>query len=301
MFHANHAGSDHPFFCGMVYTKAVLVEDYDPLSENDLIGKIVNLLLFSDKSLEYIKSSFPEYFNSHKEHITLYRNYCSVKKKFDAKFRTRMNTYNSIISFSPSEIDLLLSGYEERLKKMRENNKQKRRYNADLTLEETADLIEQKKKEDLDAVIHTIKNNFSNNEVGVKRFKRDTSDDDDEEDEEENKDKKKNMSVAEKINYVQRYSLQPYNGTNIIPQNFTHSDLQPNYGTDIVPQDFTYSEFDFDFDDCTVDDFAPQDLVAPDAPVFDYTTDNEVPDYFQPPALPRVKTKQSASRPDQKH
>jgi hypothetical protein len=117
MFHANHAGSDHPFFCGMVHTKAVLVEDYDPLSENDLIEKIVNILLLSDKSLEYIKSRFPEYFNSHKEHIALYRNYCSAKKTFDAKFRTRMNTYDSIISFSPSELKLLLSGYEERLKK----------------------------------------------------------------------------------------------------------------------------------------------------------------------------------------
>jgi hypothetical protein len=103
IFHANHAGSDHPFFCGMVHTKAVLVEDYDPLSENDLIGKIVNILLLSDKSLEYIKSRFPEYFNSHKEHIALYRNYCSAKKTFDAKFRTRINTYDSIISFSPSE------------------------------------------------------------------------------------------------------------------------------------------------------------------------------------------------------
>jgi hypothetical protein len=51
MFYANYAGSDHPFFCGTVHTKAVLVEDYDPLSENDLIGKIVNFVLFSDKSL----------------------------------------------------------------------------------------------------------------------------------------------------------------------------------------------------------------------------------------------------------
>jgi hypothetical protein len=70
-------------------------------------------------------------------------------------------------------------------------------------------------------------------------------------------------------------------------------------GTDTVLQDFTYS--DFDFDDCTADDFPPQDLIAPDAPIFDYTTDNEVPDYFQPPALPRVRTKQSACSPDQKH
>jgi hypothetical protein len=77
----------------------------------------IMILLLSDKSLEYIKSKFPEYFNSHKEHIALYRNYCSAKKTFDAKFRTRMNTYDSIISFSPSELEQLLAGYEERLKK----------------------------------------------------------------------------------------------------------------------------------------------------------------------------------------
>jgi hypothetical protein len=231
MFHANHTGSDHPFFCGMVHTKAVLVEDYDPLSENDLIGKIVNLLLFSDKSLEYIKSRFPEYFNSHKEHIVLYRNYCSAKKTFDAKFRTRMNTYDSIISFSPSELELLLAGYEERLKKKKENNKQKRRYNTDLTLEETADLIEQKKKGDLDAVIHTIKNNFSNNELGVKKFKRDTSDDDDEEDEKE--DDKKIVTVKQKVEEcIQRYGLQPHDGIDVILEDFMHND--PNFD----PQDF---------------------------------------------------------------
>jgi hypothetical protein len=191
-----------------------------------------------------------------------------------------MNTYDSIISFSPSELELLLAGYEERLQKNRENNKQKRRYNADLTLEETADLIEQKKKEDLDAVIHNIKNNFSNNEVGVKRFKRDTSDDDEEEDKEE--DDKKIVTVKQKFeDFIQRYSLQSYNGTDAIPEDFTHSD--------------------FEFDDCTADDFAPQDLLPPDAPVFDYSTDNEVPDYLQPPALPCVKTKQITRSPDQKY
>jgi hypothetical protein len=35
---------------------------------------------------------------------------------------------------------------------------------------------QKKKQEDLDAVVHTINNNFSNNEIGVKKFKRDTSD-----------------------------------------------------------------------------------------------------------------------------
>jgi hypothetical protein len=264
----------------MVHTKAVLVEDYDPLSENDLIGKIVNILLLSDKSLEYIKSRFPEYFNSHKEHIALYRNYCSAKKTFNAKFRTRMNTYDSIISFSPSELEQLLAGYEERLQKNRENNKQKRRYNADLTLEETADLIEQKKKEDLDAVIHTIKNYFSNNELGVKKFKRDTSDDDEEEDEEE--DNKKIETVKQKVEEcIQRYSLQPYNGTDAVPEDFIHSD--------------------YEFDDCTADEFAPQDLIAPEAPVFNYTTDDPFPEYLQPPALPSVRTKQIARSPHQKY
>jgi hypothetical protein len=317
MFHANHASSDHPFFCGMIHTKAVLVEDYDPLSENDLIRKIVNILLFSDKSLEYIKNRFPEYFNSHKEHIALYRNYCSAKKTFDVKFRTRMNTYDSIISFSPFELEQLLSGYEERLKKERENNKQKRRYNFDLTLEETADLIEQKKQEDLYAVIHTIKNNFSNNEFGVKKFKRNTSDDDEEEDEE--KDNRNIVTVKQKVEEcIQRYGLQRNGGIDAIPKNFTHSDLQPYNGTDTVPENFIqryslqsyngtddvpedFVHSDFEFDDCTADDFAPQDLVAPQAPVFNYTTDDPFPEYLEPPALPRVKTKQSANRPDQKH
>jgi hypothetical protein len=36
----------------MVHTKAVEVKDYNPLTEKDLIGKIVNILLASDKPLE---------------------------------------------------------------------------------------------------------------------------------------------------------------------------------------------------------------------------------------------------------
>jgi hypothetical protein len=222
-----------------------------------------------------------------------------------------MNTYDSIISFSPSELELLLAGYEERLKIKRENNKQKRRYIADLTLEETADLIEQKKQEDLDAVIHNIKNSFSNNEVGVKRFKRDTSDDDEEEDKEE--DDKKIVTVKKKVeDCIQRYSLQHHDGIDVILEDFIHHDpnfnpqdfiqrysLQPYNGTDAVPEDFVHS--DYEFDDCSADEFAPQDLVAPEAPVFNYTTDHPFPEYLQPPALPRVRTKQIAHRPDQKH
>jgi hypothetical protein len=79
------------------------------------------------------------------------------------------------------------------------------------------------------------------------------------------------VTVKQKVEEcIQRYSLQPYNGT------------------DTAPEDFTYS--DFDFDDCTADDFAPQDLVAPDAPVLDYTTDDPFPEYLQPSVLPRVRT-----------
>jgi predicted DNA-binding protein YlxM (UPF0122 family) len=114
-----------------------------------------------------------------------------------------MNTYDSIISFSPSELNTLLSDYEERLQKKRENNKRKRHYNDDLTLEDTADLIEQKKQEDLDAVIHTTKNNFSDNEVGIKRFKRDNTDEDEAEDD------KKIVTGKQKVEEcIQRYSLQ---------------------------------------------------------------------------------------------
>jgi hypothetical protein len=45
-------GLAHMFHANRSPLLAVLVEDYDSLSENDLIGKIVNLLLFSDKHLE---------------------------------------------------------------------------------------------------------------------------------------------------------------------------------------------------------------------------------------------------------
>jgi hypothetical protein len=180
-----------------------------------------------------------------------------------------MNTYDSIVSFSQSELNQLLSSYEERLQKKREKNRQKHRHNAGLTLKDTADLIEQKKKEDLEAVVHTIKNNFSNNEIGVKKFKRDTSDEDDEEE-----DDKKNVTVAEKVDQcIEHYSLQPYNSTDTVPENFISSD--------------------FDFDDCITTDFEPQNLIAPEAPQLDYTTDDVLPDYHQFPVLPVVRTKPS--------
>jgi hypothetical protein len=155
----------------------------------------------------------------------------------------------------------------KRLQKKRENNKRKRHYNADLTLEDTADLIEQKKKEDIDAVIRTIKNNFSNNEIGVKKYKHDTSDDEEEDD-------KKIVTVEQKVDEcIQRYSLQPYNANDTVPENFTYSD--------------------FEFENCTPADFEPQNLVASDAPQFDYTTDDPFPEYRQPIVLPRVRTKPS--------
>jgi hypothetical protein len=91
------------------------VQDYDRLSENDLVGKIANILLICGKPLGYVKERFPEYFRTHIEHIGLYRNYCRAKKTFDSKFRTRMNAYDCIVSFTPSELNLLHSGYEERL------------------------------------------------------------------------------------------------------------------------------------------------------------------------------------------
>jgi hypothetical protein len=65
-FHTTHNGTDHPFFSGIIHTKAVNVEDYDPLTEQDLIKKIVNILIASEKPLEYIKERFPEYFKSHR-------------------------------------------------------------------------------------------------------------------------------------------------------------------------------------------------------------------------------------------
>jgi hypothetical protein len=62
-------------------------------------------------------------------------------------------------------------------------------------------------------------------------------------------------------------------------------------------EDFLHNDPNFDPQDFIADDFALQDLLPPDAPVFDYTTDNEIPDYLQPPALPRVRTKQSECAP----
>jgi hypothetical protein len=44
-FHATHNDTDYPFFSGIIHTKAVNVEDYDPLTEQDLIKKIVNILI----------------------------------------------------------------------------------------------------------------------------------------------------------------------------------------------------------------------------------------------------------------
>jgi hypothetical protein len=47
----------------LIHTKAVNIEDYDPLTEQDLIARIM-----------HIKKRFPEYFNSHRQHIFLYLN-----------------------------------------------------------------------------------------------------------------------------------------------------------------------------------------------------------------------------------
>jgi hypothetical protein len=83
----------------------------------------------------------------------------------------------------------------------------------------------------------------------VKKFKRDNSDEDDEDEE---KHDKKIITVEQKVNEcIERYSLQPCNGTDTVPETFVYSD--------------------FDIDDCTAADFQPQDLVAPNSPVFDYT------------------------------
>jgi predicted DNA-binding protein YlxM (UPF0122 family) len=88
-----------------------------------------------------------------------------------------MNNYDTVASFSPTELNILLNIYEERLQKKMQNNELKRYCNADLTLEDTADLIEQKRKrkKDLETVLYIIKERFGK---GIKKFKRDTSDDD---------------------------------------------------------------------------------------------------------------------------
>jgi hypothetical protein len=98
------------------------------------------------------------------------------------KFKLQINNYNTDETFSPTELNILLNMYEERLEITIQNNELKRCCNADLTLENTADLIEQKRKEDLEAVVYTIIDRFGNNGKGKKKFKCDTSDDDKEKD-----------------------------------------------------------------------------------------------------------------------
>jgi hypothetical protein len=180
-FHTTHTGNDHLFFSGKVHTIAVEVQDYEVLTEKNFICKIVNILIASEKPLDYINERFPKYFNSNHEHIPLYRNRCTAKKQFDAKFKLHMNNYDCIVTFSQNELNLLLNDCEERLPKKREHNKLKRSYNEDLTL----------------------KDRFHNNDRGLKKFKRDTSDDNDE-------DEKEGVAVAQKIDEcIDRYSLVP--------------------------------------------------------------------------------------------
>jgi hypothetical protein len=54
-------------------------------------------------------------------------------------------------------------------KKWKTTNK-KRLYNANVTLEDTADFIEQKRKEDFEAVVYTIKNRFRTSSGGIKKL-----------------------------------------------------------------------------------------------------------------------------------
>jgi hypothetical protein len=96
-----HIGTYHLFFSGIIHTIALDVENYNHLTEYDLIGEIVNLDVINEKPLDHIKRRFSEYFNSHLEYICLYRNYCRMKKTFDVKFKLHMNKYNSVPSFTP--------------------------------------------------------------------------------------------------------------------------------------------------------------------------------------------------------
>jgi hypothetical protein len=44
-FHATHTGTDHIFFSDLIHTKLVDVEDYELLIEQDLVSKIVHILI----------------------------------------------------------------------------------------------------------------------------------------------------------------------------------------------------------------------------------------------------------------
>jgi hypothetical protein len=66
------------------------------------------------------------------------------------------------------ELEILLNIYEDRLETKIENDRLKRRFNTDLTLEETGDLIEHKRRIDLEAVVDNFKDRFQTNSGGVK-------------------------------------------------------------------------------------------------------------------------------------
>jgi hypothetical protein len=53
--------------------------------------------------------------------------------------------------------------------------------------------------------------------------------------------------------------------------------------TDAVTEDFKPEDF-------VAADFAPQNLLASEAPRFDYSDDEEFPDYLQPNVLPVINT-----------
>jgi predicted DNA-binding protein YlxM (UPF0122 family) len=95
-----------------------------------------------------------------------------------------MNNYNIVLNI-----------YEETLQKKIQNNKFKRYYNADLTLQNTANLIKQKRKR------------FSNGK-GVKKFKHNTSDVNEKEDYVEQNSEQNNAKFNELFNFVADFTPQ---------------------------------------------------------------------------------------------
>jgi hypothetical protein len=93
------------------------------------------------------------------------------KEKFDAKYIPQIAENYSDLNLTSTELDILFNIYEYNLQKKIENNKLKRRFNADLMLEETVDFIEQKRKEDLESAVYNIKERFRIGSESIKKIK----------------------------------------------------------------------------------------------------------------------------------
>jgi hypothetical protein len=76
------------------------------------------------------------------------------------KYKLQVVEKETDSNFTTAELEIFLNIYEDRLEMKIENDRLKRSFNVDLTLEETCDLIEYKRRIDLEAVVDNIKDRF---------------------------------------------------------------------------------------------------------------------------------------------